>query len=142
MKRIFLKLAAPAFLWTLFCSSSAWGQDSFAAFRAPRPSLEQLSRDTSGYRAWKFSLAPLLASQALDSASSYGLRELNPALAGSDGRFGMKAAGLKFGVAGAIVGLEYLIVKKHPRAARVISKLNWSGAVVTTGFAAHNFAIR
>jgi hypothetical protein len=35
-----------------------------------------------------------------------------------------------------------LIVKKHPGAARVISKLNWSGAIVTSGLAAHNFAIR
>ena len=93
-------------------------------------------------RSWKISLAPLVASQALDVASSYGMRELNPVLAGPDGRFGARAATVKLGVTGALVGIEYLIVKAHPGAARVFTKINWSWAVLTTGFAAHNYAIK
>lgn len=93
-------------------------------------------------RSWKISLAPLVASQALDVASSYGMRELNPVLAGEDGRFGAKAAAMKLGLTGALMGVEYLIVKAHPGAAKVFTKINWSGAALTTGFAAHNFAIK
>lgn len=91
---------------------------------------------------WKWSLAPLAASQALDATSSYGMRELNPALASADGRFGAKAVALKLSVTGALVGVEYLVVKIHPGAARFFTSINWSGAALTTGFAAHNFSIR
>lgn len=100
------------------------------------------SVERSALKSWKVSLAPLVASQALDAASSYGLRELNPLLASSNGGFERKAASIKLGVTGAIVGVEYLIVRKYPRSARVISKLNWTSGIVTTGFAVHNFAIR
>src|SRR5580704_3228598 len=87
---------------------------------------------------WKWSLAPLVASQAMDAASSYGMRELNPLLAGPEGQFGIKATLLKAGVTAALVGAEYLIVKAHPRAAKIFTKINWSGAALTGAFAAHN----
>ena len=96
----------------------------------------------SDYRSWKFSLAPLIASHSLDVASSWNMRELNPLLADQRGGFGMKAAGIKFGAVGAFVGVQYLLVRKYPKTARVFSKMNWATAAVTTGFAVHNFAIR
>ena len=98
--------------------------------------------DQAAYRRWKISLAPVLASQTLDVASSYGRRELNPLLAGPDGRFGARGAGIKLGAVAGILGIEYLIVKRHPGAARVLSHLNFSVSIVTGGFAAHNFATR
>jgi hypothetical protein len=91
---------------------------------------------------WKWSLAPVLASQALDATSSYGMRELNPVLAGSGGRFGMQFTSIKLGVTGALLGVEYLIVRAHPGSARVFTKLNWAAAALTFGVAAHNYAIR
>ena len=93
-------------------------------------------------RRWKLSLVPLAASQTLDMSSSWGMRELNPVLAGPDGRFGARAATVKLGVVGAFVGIEYLIVRKHPHAARAFEKINLAGAAVTTSFAAHNYMIR
>ena len=98
--------------------------------------------DANAQKAWKRSLLPLLASQSLDAASSYGMRELNPVLADSRGAFGMRATTMKLGVVGAFAGVEYVIVRKHPGAARVFSKLNWTAAGITTGVAVHNFAIR
>jgi hypothetical protein len=98
--------------------------------------------DEAGYRVWKWSLAPVIASQALDAASSWNMRELNPALADGSGRFAVRSATLKFSAAGALLCVEYLLVKKHPGAARVLAKLNWSSAVVTGAFAAHNYAIK
>jgi hypothetical protein len=91
---------------------------------------------------WKLSLVPLAASQALDSSSSWGMRELNPVLAGPDGRFGARAATVKLGAVGAFVGIQYLIVRKYPRTARTFEKINWAGAAVTSSFAAHNYMIR
>ncbi|HXP85248.1 MAG TPA: hypothetical protein VN841_11040 [Bryobacteraceae bacterium] len=107
-----------------------------------REASERNSRDQAGYRSWKWSLAAVIASQALDTASSWNMHELNPALADGSGRFEMKAATLKFGAAGALLCAEYVLVKKHPAAARVLAKLNWSSAVVTGAFAAHNYAIK
>ena len=106
-----------------------------------RQSVEQSVRHST-IKAWEISLVPLVSSQALDAASSYGMRELNPLLASSNGGFERKAASIKLGAAAAIVGVEYLIVRKYPRSTRVISKLNWTSGIVTTGFAVHNFAIK
>ena|ERR1700683_137223 len=91
---------------------------------------------------WKWSLAPLVASQALDISSSYGMRELNPLLADRQGQFGAQSAVLKVGVTAGLIGVEYLIVKAHPASARMFTKLNWGAAALTTGFAVHNFAIK
>lgn len=111
------------------------------AIPAAYPSVQNAAQD-SGRHAWKRSLLPLIASQGLDAHSSWGMRELNPVLADRNGAFGMKAAGVKFGVVGALIGIEYLIVKKFPNSARVFSKMNWGGAILTTGFAVHNYSIR
>ena len=100
------------------------------------------SADSKARTAWKRSLLAVAASQSLDVASSYGLRELNPLLASSDGRFGGRAASIKLGTTAAVVALEYVLVKKYPKTARVFSKLNWSSSALTTGLAVHNFAIR
>lgn len=104
-------------------------------------SIDETTRAAS-LRSWKISLAPLIASQALDVSSSYGMRELNPLLASANGGFEMKGVLIKMGFTGAAVGAEYLIVRKYPRSAGVISKLNWTCGIVTTSFAIHNYAIK
>jgi len=116
--------------------------DTAVIFPVHERSVATMARDAHDYRAWKYSLAPAIAGQALDVASSYGMREMNPMLAGQDGRFGAKGAGIKIGASAAILGVEYLIIRTHPRAAHIFSKLNWTVGIVTAGFAAHNFAIK
>ncbi len=98
-------------------------------------------------QSWKWSVAGLAGSQGLDIASSYGMRELNPLLAGPQQQFGMKAVMFKVGVTAAAIGVEYLIVKvrlvkDHGGAAKALAKINWSAAALTTGFATHNWVIR
>jgi hypothetical protein len=122
---------------------------SIAACAADLPTAHQSLNDLAPHaaraaavRSWKISLAPLIASQALDASSSYGMRELNPLLASSNGGFEMKATAIKLGVTGALVGVEYLVIRKYPRSTRLISKLNWTTGIVTTGFAIHNYAIK
>lgn len=93
------------------------------------------------HRQWAISLAPLFASQALDAASSYGMRELNPLLASPDGGFGMKATSLKFGVIGALTATEYFLVKKYPRSAKVFTIVNWATSGATSALAVHNYSL-
>jgi hypothetical protein len=93
------------------------------------------------HRQWAISLAPLFASQALDSASSYGMRELNPLLASPDGGFGMKATTIKFGVIGALAASEYFVVRKYPRSAKVFTIVNWTAAGATSALAIHNYSL-
>ncbi len=93
------------------------------------------------HRQWAISLAPLFASQALDAASSYGMRELNPLLASPDGGFGKKATTLKFGVIGALAASEYFLVRKYPRSAKVFTIVNWATSGATSALAVHNYSL-
>lgn len=70
------------------------------------------------------------------------MREMNPTLASSNGRFGAQSAALKIGITAGVIGLEYLMVHKHPRAARLLWKMNLASAGVTAGVAAHNYSLR
>lgn len=104
---------------------------------------EHVARTEAAWRKrWLISLAPLVAAQSLDAASSYGMRELNPLLAGSNGGFGMKAMGIKFGAVGGFIAVESVMVRKHPRTAKLFTVLNWSAAGLTASFAAHNFNLQ
>jgi len=118
------------------------GQFEASEFVAAPGAVERVGPDSRWHRQWAISLAPLFASEALDAASSYGLRELNPLLAGSNGGFGMKATAIKFGVVGALAGAEYFVVRKHPASAKFFTIVNWATAGVTTGLAVHNFGLR
>ncbi|MEO8097073.1 MAG: hypothetical protein ABI811_05185 [Acidobacteriota bacterium] len=123
----------------------ARAENVFAAVTAQPPagrSVYSAESNTRAMRAWKRSLVPVVATQGLDIASSYGMRELNPMLAGRDGRFGGKAASIKIGSTAAAIGIEYLLVKKWPGAARMFAKLNWGSSAVTGALAAHNYAIK
>ncbi len=91
--------------------------------------------------AWKLSLGALAASQAFDAYSSHGLREENSLLANSSGSFGAKGDLLKLGITGALVGIEFVVIRVHPGAAKVLWKLNLASAAVTGGVAAHNMSL-
>ena len=117
------------------------GQLPGSEFVATPGAVESIGHDARWRRQWAISLAPLFASEALDAASSYGMRELNPLLAGSNGGFGMKATTLKFGVVGALAGAEYFIVRKRPAAAKFFTIVNWVTAGATTGLAVRNFSL-
>jgi len=143
---------AVAILAAGMLTSSAKGAD--ASLPAPayalHPAAENALRGPREYprqsepkwrRQWAISLAPLVASQSLDAASSYGMRELNPLLASPNGGFGMKATGVKFGVIGVLAGTEYLLVRKYPRSAKFFAIVNWTTAGATTGLAVHNYRL-
>jgi hypothetical protein len=126
-----------------------------ASFPPVRPTIDQLpsrflaepralqpsNNYTAWDRNWAISLAPLFASQALDAASSYGMRELNPLLASPNGSFGTKATGIKFGVIGTLACAEYFLVRKYPRSAKIFTIVNWTTTGATTGLVVHNYRL-
>ncbi len=92
---------------------------------------------------WKVSVASLLIANSADIASSWGKRELNPALAAPSTKFGAQSAGLKAAIVGVVFGVEYLAVRRHPSPAlyRTLSILNFCESGVVGGVAAHNFTV-
>ncbi len=137
-----------ALLVAALLSSSAFAADPFNLHPSPLPAerppfkVEISAKDARSYRAWKMSLAPVIAAQALDIASSRGLRERNPVLANANGQMGIQGSLIKAGIAGTMLGIEYLVIRKHPRAAKLLWKMNLVSAGVTGATAAHNFSLK
>jgi hypothetical protein len=128
------------FFTALILSASAFGQAPISAFSSYREPATRLDARPPAY--WKVSLAPVIAAQSLDIASSWGRIENNPLLAGQNGRFGTQGAGIKIGIVGAAVVAEYLILKRHPKMARLFSCLNYANAVFTGSVAVRNYRTR
>jgi hypothetical protein len=89
-----------------------------------------------GRRLWKWSVAALAAGNAADTFSSLGRHELNPVL--GVGKFGPRATGIKIGISGATIGLEYLLLRKRPELAKKLAYVNIGMAAATGGAAAYN----
>lgn len=99
----------------------------------------------SGRTLWRASIAALTTANAMDVQSSWGKRELNPALANGSGTFGVQGALLKLGLQGSLVGIEYLITRHYPRSSgrlyRVFSIVNFGAAAGMAGAAIHNYGV-
>lgn len=94
-------------------------------------------------RLWKASLTTLAAANLIDVRSSWNQRELNPVLAGPNGRFGRDGIIVKLGLQGGLFGIEYLITRGHPtrKVYRTLTFINFGAAAATGAVAARNFTI-
>jgi hypothetical protein len=131
--------AADTDLTALGSSSSIFESSSVKSSQGDP--VREAAAQARSYTAWKISIAPVIASEALDAFSSRGLHELNPLLSNSEGQFGTKATLLKIGFTGALLGMEYVVLRTHPGAAKVFWKINVISAAVTGGVAGHNFSL-
>ncbi len=79
----------------------------------------------------------------MDAGSSWGKRELNPGLSGSNGRFGGQGAVLKLGMVGGAMALEWLVLRRQPSAKlrRGLAWVNFGSAGVTGAMAIRNLGI-
>ena len=135
---------------------------------APRNPSPMTTADIAGYRAiarppvcgqyrvWRIcgmgppSSGATTVFAILKQLERFDMKKLDRALAEYQGversysftRFGPKAATIKLGTTAAVIGIEYLIVKKWPSAARALTRLNWGSSALTAGFAVHNYALR
>ncbi|MBX9603845.1 MAG: hypothetical protein K2X35_22755 [Bryobacteraceae bacterium] len=108
-----------------------------------RTGVHQPDMHTNLPKSWQMSVLAVVAAQAGDSVSSWGAVELNPVLAPRPGmRFDGRAAGVKFGIIGALLLTEYVIVRRNPERSKRFTRLNWGLAAVTSAIAARNFAVR
>lgn len=87
-------------------------------------------------RLWNWSVAAVTAGNAADTLTSVGRHELNPVL--GVGRFGPRATGMKIGISTATIGVQYLLLRRRPEAARKLAYVNFGMAAVAGGAAAYN----
>ena len=98
----------------------------------------------AGRNLWRISLAALAVSNALDIQSSWGKHELNSTLASPSGNFGIQGALLKLGFQGGLMGVEYLLTRRHPastRRYRTLALINFGAAAGIAGVVAHNYTV-
>jgi hypothetical protein len=92
---------------------------------------------------WRISVATLAAANVLDVQSSWGKRELNPALSNASGTFGAQGAAIKSACQGGLLAIEYLVTRHHPsgKLYKALSLINFGAAGAMGGVAAHNYTI-
>jgi hypothetical protein len=89
-------------------------------------------------RLWKASLAVLAVAAVADVVTSYGKRELNPALRSTDGRFGSRGLAIKSLVTGSALAGQWFLVRRAPESGRYAAVANFGMAGVFSAAAVHN----
>jgi hypothetical protein len=107
------------------------------------PSSPFLYRPAPAPKLWKASITSVAVANLMDVHSSWGKHELNSTLSGPSGNFGKEGALLKLGFQGGLIGLEYLITRRHPsqKLYRALSVINFGVAGAIGATAAHNYTI-
>lgn len=131
-------------------AAALYGQEGFPLQKIQ--DLQGFEKPRSeGKRLWQISVVTLSVANVLDVHSSLGKRELNATLAGPSGTLGARGIALKSGLQGGLLGIEYLLIRKHsknlvedrarPRLYRTLSIINFVSSAVLTGVAAHNYTV-
>ena len=68
---------------------------------------------------------------------------MNRALSGPSGNFGRQGALLKLGMQGGLIGIEYLITRKHPNGKlfHAFSAINFGASAAIGAAAMHNYMV-
>jgi hypothetical protein len=93
-------------------------------------------------RMWRISAAVLGAVTIADMQSSSGRLEANPLLRSQNGRFGVQGFALKGAVVGGVVGAQYLLLRKNPKAAPYAAGINFATAALTGAAVVHNHMLK
>lgn len=109
----------------------------------PNSSLTAKAVSHSGNKLWRSSVGAIAIAGAMDVHSSWGKRELNPTLSGNNGTISIQGALIKLGIQGGIIGIEYMVLRRHPsqQLFRSLSIINFGDAAATGAIAAHNYTI-
>jgi hypothetical protein len=85
---------------------------------------------------WKLSAIALAIATSVDAHSSWGHMEVNPALRGPNGRFGVRSLAIKGLITGGVIGAQYMMMRNNPKAERYAAATNFalSGAFAGTAF--------
>lgn len=91
---------------------------------------------------WKVSAAVLGAVTIADMQSSVGRMEANPLLASSNGRFTGRGVALKGAGVGAIIGVQWLMLRRNPQATKYAAGANFAAAALTGTIVVHNHMLK
>jgi hypothetical protein len=128
----------------LFLMMGMWAIPAVAGDLAALPAEpRRTTAQPAGKILWRASLAALAATNAMDVASSWGKRELNPNLSGDNGRFGREGALIKLGIVGGMFVVESLVLRHRTTAKfyRGLAFVNFGSASVTGAIAIRNFGV-
>jgi hypothetical protein len=130
----------------LFATALYAADDGPAILRPPAKPSELFAKAapvTGGMHLWRVSVVALAAANCMDVQSSWGKRELNPALAGSRGEFGARGALLKAGITGGVVALEYLFLRvgRPRKLTRGLAIVNFGNAALVGSVAVRNWRL-
>ena len=91
---------------------------------------------------WRISAAVLGAVTIADMQSSMGRQEANPFLASQNGQFSGRGIALKGAGVGAMLGVQYLMLRKHPQADKYAAGANFAAAALTGAIVVHNHMVK
>jgi hypothetical protein len=96
-----------------------------------------------GKNLWRASVAALAVANVMDVRTSWGKYELNPNLAGNNGKFGREGALIKLGIVSGMVVLESVVLRHKPskRFYRGLALVNFGSASVTGATAIRNLGV-
>src|SRR5258706_12756917 len=87
---------------------------------------------------WRISAAVLGAVTIADMQSSIGRPEANPWLQSPNGRFSGRGMAIKGVGVSAIIGAQWLMLRKNPKAAPYAAGANFAAAALTGAIGVHN----
>jgi hypothetical protein len=91
---------------------------------------------------WRFSAAFLGAVTIADMQSSVGRQEGNPLLASRNGQFSGRGMALKGAGVGAMIGVQWLLLRKNPHAAKYAAGANFAAGALTGAIVVHNHMVK
>jgi len=91
---------------------------------------------------WRVSAALLGAVTIADMQSSIGRQEANPFLASQNGQFGGRGIALKGAFVGGMVGIEWLMLRRNPQAAKYAAGANFAATALTGAVVVHNHMLK
>lgn len=91
---------------------------------------------------WRFSAAFLGAVTIADMQSSVGRQEGNPLLASQNGQFSGRGMALKGAGVGAMLGVQWLLLRRNPNAAKYAAGANFAMGALTGAVVVHNHMVK
>jgi hypothetical protein len=103
--------------------------------------LTGLEQRRSKGKLWKLSAVALAVATSVDAHSSWGHMEVNPALRGPNGRFGMRSFAIKGLITGGVLSAQYMMMRNHSKAERYAAVTNFALSGVFAGAAVYNYRL-
>lgn len=91
---------------------------------------------------WRVSAAVLGAVTIADMQSSVGRQEMNPFLASQSGQFSGRGMALKGAGVGAMLGVQWLMLRRNPQAAKYAAGANFAASALTGAIVVHNHMVK